>query len=206
MSLHHRNLPRVVIIGGGFGGLSAARALAKAPVRVTLLDRQNHHVFQPLLYQVATAALAPSDIADPLRYIVRRQANCEVLLTDVKSIDPAAKMVSTDAGGLRTVRYGTMGDSVLGLDVVLPDGSVVRRHSAVRADNTGYDLAALFVGAEGTLGVVTSVDLRLHPVPAHRVCPAAGAWRSRFAMTWPHRSPHYRSSRLGPGRGPAKST
>jgi len=83
-------------------------------------------------------------------------------------------MVSTDAGGLRTVRYGTMGDSVLGLDVVLPDGSVIRRHSAVRADNTGYDLAALFVGAEGTLGVVTSVDLRLHPIPAHRVTALCG--------------------------------
>jgi len=83
-------------------------------------------------------------------------------------------MVSTDAGGLRTVRYGTMGDSVLGVDVVLPDGSVIRRHSAVRADNTGYDLAALFVGAEGTLGVVTSVDLRLHPIPAHRVTALCG--------------------------------
>jgi len=83
-------------------------------------------------------------------------------------------MVSTDAGGLRTVRYGTMGDSVLGLDVVLPDGSVVRRHSTVRADTTGYDLAALFVGAEGTLGVVTSVDLRLHPIPAYRVTALCG--------------------------------
>jgi FAD/FMN-containing dehydrogenase len=83
-------------------------------------------------------------------------------------------MVSTDAGGLHTVRYGTTGDSVLGLDVVLPDGSIVCRHSAVRADNTGYDLAALFVGAEGTLGVVTSVDLRLHPIPAYRVTALCG--------------------------------
>ena len=64
-------------------------------------------------------------------------------------------MASTNAGGLRTVRYGNMGEQVLGLDVALPDGSVVRRHSEVRSDNTGYDLASLFVGAEGTLGVIT---------------------------------------------------
>ncbi len=98
MSVHHRNLPQVVVIGGGFGGLSAVQALNKAQVRVTLLDRQNHHLFQPLLYQVATAALSPADIAEPLRYIVRKQQNCEVLLTEVKSIDPAAKKVVTDSG------------------------------------------------------------------------------------------------------------
>jgi FAD/FMN-containing dehydrogenase len=83
-------------------------------------------------------------------------------------------MASTNAGGLHTVRYGTMGAQVLGLDVALPDGSLVRRHSHVRHDNTGYDLAALFVGAEGTLGVITSVDLRLHPQPAHRVTALCG--------------------------------
>jgi NADH dehydrogenase len=100
MNVHHRNLPRVIIVGGGFGGLSAARALKKAPVRVTLLDRQNHHLFQPLLYQVATAALSPADIAEPLRHIVRKQENCEVLLADVKSIDTAAKKVVTDIGDM----------------------------------------------------------------------------------------------------------
>jgi FAD/FMN-containing dehydrogenase len=78
-------------------------------------------------------------------------------------------MASTNAGGLRTVRYGNMGNQVIGMDVALPDGSVVRRHSRVRADNTGYDLPSLFVGAEGTLGVITALDLRLHPDPAHRV-------------------------------------
>ena len=83
-------------------------------------------------------------------------------------------MASTNAGGLRTVRYGNMGEQVIGLDVALPDGSVVHRHSQVRADNTGYDLAALFVGAEGTLGVITALDLRLHPVPAHRVTAVCG--------------------------------
>jgi FAD/FMN-containing dehydrogenase len=83
-------------------------------------------------------------------------------------------MASTNAGGLRTVRYGNMGSQVIGLDVALPDGSVVRRHSRVRADNTGYDLPALFVGAEGTLGVITALDLRLHPDPPHRVTAVCG--------------------------------
>jgi FAD/FMN-containing dehydrogenase len=95
---------------------------------------------------------------------------------DLASRDSATVggMAATNAGGLRTVRYGNMGDQVLGLDVALPDGTVVRRHSDVRSDNTGYDLAALFVGAEGTLGVITALDLRLHPRPAHRVTAVAG--------------------------------
>lgn len=83
-------------------------------------------------------------------------------------------MAATNAGGLRTVRYGNMSEQVIGLDVALPDGSVLRRHSHVRADNTGYDLPALFVGAEGTLGVITALDLRLHPNPSHRVTAVCG--------------------------------
>jgi FAD/FMN-containing dehydrogenase len=83
-------------------------------------------------------------------------------------------MASTNAGGLRTVRYGNMGGQVVGLDVALPDGSVLRRHSRVRDDDTGYDLPALFVGAEGTLGVITALDLRLHPNPSHRVTAMCG--------------------------------
>jgi FAD/FMN-containing dehydrogenase len=83
-------------------------------------------------------------------------------------------MASTNAGGLRTVRYGNMGEQVMGLEVALPDGSLVRRHSRVRRDNTGYDLAALFVGAEGTLGVITELDLRLYPAPAQRITAVAG--------------------------------
>jgi FAD/FMN-containing dehydrogenase len=83
-------------------------------------------------------------------------------------------MASTNAGGLRTVRYGNMGEQVIGLDVALPDGSLVHRHSQVRSDNTGYDLASLFVGAEGTLGVITSLDLRLHPTPKQRVTAICG--------------------------------
>jgi NADH dehydrogenase len=83
--------PHVVIIGAGFGGLYAARALRHAPIRLTVIDRRNHHVFQPLLYQVAMAALSPGDIASPIRWILRRQKNVEVLLADVRSIDPVGK-------------------------------------------------------------------------------------------------------------------
>jgi len=83
-------------------------------------------------------------------------------------------MVSTNAGGLRTVRYGTMGDQVLGVEVALPDGSVIQRQAAAPSERTGYDDAALFVGAEGTLGVITAVDVRLHPVSAHRVTALCG--------------------------------
>ena len=83
-------------------------------------------------------------------------------------------MASTNAGGLRTVRYGNMGEQVIGLQVALPDGALLRRHSRVRRDNTGYDLPALFVGAEGTLGVITSLELRLYPTPSHRVTAICG--------------------------------
>lgn len=86
--------PRVVIVGGGFGGIEAARALAKAPVEIVLIDRENHHTFQPLLYQVATAALSPADIAWPIRFMLRKQANTRVLMAEVTAIDPALKQVT----------------------------------------------------------------------------------------------------------------
>jgi NADH dehydrogenase len=89
--------PHVVIIGGGFGGLTAAKALRKAPLRLTLLDRRNHHLFQPLLYQVATAALNPSDIAVPIRHILQRQMNATVLMGEATSIDvPNRKVILSD--------------------------------------------------------------------------------------------------------------
>src|SRR5690349_2785020 len=94
-SFHH-----VVIIGGGFGGLDAARALAHAPVRVTLIDRHNYHLFQPLLYQVATAALSPGDIASPIRWILRKQKNVEVQLAEAKAIDVANRRITLDRGEL----------------------------------------------------------------------------------------------------------
>ena len=89
----------VVIIGGGFGGLWAARALKRARCRITLIDRRNHHLFQPLLYQVATATLDPSDIAAPIRSILRGQYNLSVLLAEVTSVDVGAKKVSLSDGG-----------------------------------------------------------------------------------------------------------
>src|ERR1043166_4660183 len=89
-------MPRVVIVGGGFGGLFAARALAGANAQVTLLDRHNYHLFQPLLYQVATASLSPADIASPIRWILRHQKNVEVLLAEAREIDPVGRRVLID--------------------------------------------------------------------------------------------------------------
>ncbi|MSR61362.1 MAG: NAD(P)/FAD-dependent oxidoreductase [Planctomycetes bacterium] len=93
-------LPHVVILGGGFGGLQVALGLAHARVRVTLVDQNNHHLFQPLLYQVATAGLAITDIAVPLRHIVRKQANTTVLMAQVQSIDVARRVVVLADGEL----------------------------------------------------------------------------------------------------------
>jgi NADH:ubiquinone reductase (H+-translocating) len=91
-------LPQVVIIGGGFAGLAAARRLRRVPCHVTIVDRHNHHVFQPLLYQVATAGLSPGDIASPIRWILRKQERLRVLLASVERIDTAAKQLVLDRG------------------------------------------------------------------------------------------------------------
>lgn len=94
------SLPHVVIVGGGFAGIYAAKVLGKAPVRVTLIDRKNHHTFQPLLYQVATAGLAPSEIAQPIRAITREYQNTEVLMAEVLDFDLQNRIVITDDGNL----------------------------------------------------------------------------------------------------------
>jgi len=94
----------VVIVGGGFAGLHAARALRRSRVRITLVDRTNHHLFQPLLYQVATASLSPGDITAPIRWILRRQDNAFVMLGEVTGIDVASRTLSLDAGG-RSLTY-----------------------------------------------------------------------------------------------------
>ena len=90
--------PHVVIIGGGFGGLTAAREFKHVPVDVTLIDRNNHHTFQPLLYQVATATLNPSDITAPIRHILRNQRNTTVLLAEVTGIQPDERLITIDEG------------------------------------------------------------------------------------------------------------
>ena len=82
-------VPHVVVVGGGFAGLYVTQGLADAPVRITLVDRENHHLFQPMLYQVATAALSPSDIASPIRSILRKQRNVEVMLAEVTEVRAA---------------------------------------------------------------------------------------------------------------------
>jgi NADH dehydrogenase len=93
--------PRVLIIGGGFGGLEAAKALARAPVDITLVDRQNHHCFQPLLYQVATATLSPADVAWPIRWILSGQRNVTVLMANVEDVLADQRIVRTDAVDLK---------------------------------------------------------------------------------------------------------
>ncbi len=90
--------PHVIIVGAGFGGLAVARGLRDRAVRVTIIDRQNHHLFQPLLYQVATAGLSPSDIAAPIRTIVKDYRHTNVLLDEVTGVDSAAKTVALGSG------------------------------------------------------------------------------------------------------------
>ena len=92
--------PQVIIVGAGFGGLEAAKALRRAPVDITVLDRQNHHCFQPLLYQVATAALSPAEVAWPIRHILRRERNVTVLMAEVTGIDTAGRRVLIASGSL----------------------------------------------------------------------------------------------------------
>ena len=101
--MSEKTIPRIVIVGGGFAGLWATRALARADVRITLIDRRNHHLFQPLLYQVATAGLSAPDIAAPLRHILRGQRNVEVRMGEVVAIDGAAKSVALRDG--EVLRY-----------------------------------------------------------------------------------------------------
>jgi len=96
--MKEENKPHVVIIGAGFGGLQAAQALAKAPVKVTLVDKRNYHLFQPLLYQVATAGVQPGDIAYPVRTILRNQSNLEFRMTRATGVDAEAKEVITKDG------------------------------------------------------------------------------------------------------------
>src|SRR5438552_15103504 len=91
------SVPRVVIVGGGFGGLAAAKALRRTNAQVILIDRQNHHLFQPLLYQVATSVLSPGQIASPIRGILRKQRNTTVILGEVTGVDTGRRCVFVDS-------------------------------------------------------------------------------------------------------------
>src|SRR3954451_24048334 len=94
----NNGVPRVAIVGAGFGGLNAAKALANAPVKITIIDRKNFHTFQPLLYQVATAGLSPGEIAEPIRSILRPHRNVEVLMSEVTGFDLDQRLVNTTEG------------------------------------------------------------------------------------------------------------
>src|ERR1700749_853749 len=94
----------VLIVGGGFAGVAAARALKRADVEITLIDRRNHHIFQPLLYQVATAVLSPAEIAAPIRQLETTQKNLSVLLAEVKAITPTARTVEAVCPGIGSRR------------------------------------------------------------------------------------------------------
>src|SRR5213594_223815 len=133
-----RSLPHVVIVGGGFGGLYAARALAHRPVRVTLLDRRNHHLFQPLLYQVATAALNASDIAVPLRSVLRKATNITVLLAEIERVDlanrrlvllayEAAERESDGAEQQALLTFAVIGGGPTGVELAGALGEISRR-------------------------------------------------------------------------------
>src|SRR5262249_14388323 len=99
--------PRIIIVGGGFGGVAAVRALKQCDADVLLIDRRNHHIFQPLLYQVATAVLAPSEVAAPLRHLAMQHRNLSVLMAEVTGIDLATKQVTAAPPGLppRTLAF-----------------------------------------------------------------------------------------------------
>src|ERR1700677_3320723 len=96
---------RVLIVGGGFAGIAAARALKRADVQITLVDRRNHHIFQPLLYQVATSVLAPSEIAAPIRQLEAKQKNLSVLLAEIKDINPGTRIVEVVCPGIGNRKF-----------------------------------------------------------------------------------------------------
>src|SRR5260370_5938171 len=133
---------RVVIVGGGFGGLEAVAGLAGAPVTITLIDQRNYHLFQPLLYQVATASLAPSEIAWPIRYLVRGRAEVTTVLATVVGVDANARRVLLDDG--RALPYDTL---------VLATGA---RHASF-----GHDEWATFAPGLKTLEDATTVRRRI---------------------------------------------
>jgi NADH dehydrogenase len=150
--------PRIVIVGAGFGGLQAASALRNAPARVTVIDRSNHHVFQPLLYQVATAGLSPADISAPIRHVLRGQQNTEVLLAEVASVDTAQRQVhvqSPTTGEAWTEPYDYLilatgaGSSYFGHDEweryapglkTIPDATAIRRNILLAFENAETEL------------------------------------------------------------------
>ena len=135
-------LPHVVVVGGGFGGIAAAKALRKAPCRVTLVDRRNYHLFQPLLYQVATAGLSPADIAAPIRAMLRDQRNARVLLGRVSDVDADAREVVIDDGRARSATTTWCSPPARGTAYFGHDGLGSRSRPASRRSTTPPTCAA----------------------------------------------------------------
>jgi NADH dehydrogenase FAD-containing subunit len=134
------SVPRVVIVGGGFGGLAAAKALRETGARVVLVDRENHHLFQPLLYQVATSVLSPGQIASPTRGILRKQPNATVLLGEVTGVDIDRRCVfvdSVDREGV-ALEYDYLSNPSLG-DTRRDRVRLERRHGHRTCDLAGRD-------------------------------------------------------------------
>ena len=166
-SLTERRTPHVVIVGAGFGGLEAALKLGKAPAHVTVIDRNNHYVFQPLLYQVATAYLSPADITAPIRNVLRRQRNTEVLLAEVTDVDTARRQVwmrDQATGAERSVPYDYLvlatgaGQSYFGHDEweqyapslkTIPDATALRRKVLLAFEEAEMAAAANAANAAG---------------------------------------------------------
>jgi NADH:ubiquinone reductase (H+-translocating) len=158
---------RVVIVGAGFAGLAAAKALAKANVSITLIDRTNHHLFQPLLYQVATAALAAPDISAPIRKLLSRQRNVTVWMATVERIDVEKKLVMVD--GQR-----------LGFDYLI-------LAAGMRQAYFGHDDWAAFAPGLKTLG--EALDIRRRILRAFEAAEREPSPESRRASSWLGRSP-----------------
>jgi NADH dehydrogenase len=167
--------PKVFIVGGGFAGIAAAKALGEAPVDVTLIDRRNHHVFQPLLYQVATASLSPADISSPIRTILRGQRNCHVVLADVAGVDPARRRLLVPGGYVEydyLILAAGATHSYFGHDEWEPlapglksleDATVMRRHILLAFESAEYEGSPEARRAALTFGIVgggpTGVEL-----------------------------------------------
>ncbi len=198
--------PHVVVLGGGFGGLAAARALARAPVDVTLVDRANHHVFQPLLYQVATANLAASDVASPIRHTLRRQRNATVLLAEAEGVDLAARRVVL-GGGLAPLAYDYLvvatgsRHAYFGHDAwaaaapglkTLEDALAVRRRLLEAFERAEVESAGSGAAAEHAPGLLTFVVVGGGPtgVELAGMIPeiARGALRGEFRRIDPRRA------------------
>ena len=180
--------PQVIIVGAGFGGLEAAKALRRAPVDITVIDRHNHHCFQPLLYQVATAALSPAEVAWPIRHILRRQKNATVLMAEVTGVDVARASVVLTASGAFAYDYLILATgathSYFGHDEWAgsrPASSASRTRPDIRRTNP----ARLRAGraGRGRRRAAAAADLR----DRRR--------RARPASRWPARSPRSRATR-----------